>query len=143
MEHICYYTQPGHQTNLCLLNTAENWSTSKSSKVHLPIDWLRVGSQNKYNGCDGMHRYITVYELVCVFSTFLHVFLRRPRVDSRALGCGARWGGACTPRRKFGSRAGSVARALGVQSREIWQVIAGSLSAELHTPYVLSTNARL
>ena len=31
-----------------------------------------------------------------------------------------------TPRRKFGSRAGSVARGLGVQSREILQAIAGS-----------------
>ena len=40
-------------------------------------------------------------------------------------------GPVCTPRRKFGSRAGSVARALGVQSREIWQVITGLLSAEL------------
>ena len=29
-------------------------------------------------------------------------------------------GPACTPRYKFGFRAGSVARALGVQSREIW-----------------------
>ena len=34
-------------------------------------------------------------------------------------------GAARTPRRNFGSRGGSVARALGVQSREIWQVIAG------------------
>ena len=40
-------------------------------------------------------------------------------------------GPACTPRRKCGSRPGSVMRALGVQSRAIWQVIAGSLSAEL------------
>ena len=31
----------------------------------------------------------------------------------------------------FGPRAGSVARALGVQSREIRQVIAGLLSAEI------------
>ena len=36
-----------------------------------------------------------------------------------------------TPPRKFGSRAGSVARALGVQSHETWQVITGLLSAEL------------
>ena len=32
-----------------------------------------------------------------------------------------------------GSRAGFLARALGVQSREIWQLIAGSLSAELES----------
>ena len=38
---------------------------------------------------------------------------------------------ACTPRRKFGSRAGTVARTLGVQSHGIWQVITGLLSAEL------------
>ena len=35
-------------------------------------------------------------------------------------GCETRRGPACTPRRKFGSRPGCVARALGVQSREIW-----------------------
>ena len=39
---------------------------------------------------------------------------------------------ACTPRCKCGSRPGSVARALGVQSREIWQATTGSLSAELY-----------
>ena len=44
---------------------------------------------------------------------------------------GTQGGRAGTPRRKFGSRAGSVARALGVQIREIWQVITGLLSAEL------------
>ena len=33
-------------------------------------------------------------------------------------------------RRKFGYRAGSVERALGVQSCENWQVITGSVSAE-------------
>ena len=33
-------------------------------------------------------------------------------------------------RRKFGPRPGSVARALGVQSRTTWQLIAGSLSAQ-------------
>ena len=36
-----------------------------------------------------------------------------------------------TPRRKFWSPAGSVARTLGVQSRKIWQVITGLLSATL------------
>ena len=36
--------------------------------------------------------------------------------------------------RMFGSRAGPVARALGVQSRQIWQVLTGLLSAELLEP---------
>ena len=73
--------------------------------------------------------YITVYKRVCFGR--LHAFLRRPWVFPRALSCRAHKGPACTPRRKFGSRAGSVSRALGVRSREIWQVIAESLSAEL------------
>ena len=67
----------------------------------------------------------------CVFFSHLHVFLRRPWVPSRALGCGACTGPVCTQRCKCGSRAGSVALALGVQSREIWQVITGWLSVEL------------
>ena len=51
----------------------------------------------------------------------------------RALGCGARRGPACTPRRKLGSRPGCVAGDLGVQSREIWQINTAvvSLYAEL------------
>ena len=65
------------------------------------------------------------------FVLHLHAFLRRPWVFSRALGCGARRGPDCTPRRNFGSRAGSVARTLGVQSREIWLVTTGSLSDQL------------
>ena len=56
------------------------------------------------------------------FLGHLHGFLRRPWVFSHALVCGARRGPTCTPRSKF--RTGSVARALGVQSREIWQIIA-------------------
>ena len=70
------------------------------------------------------------YIVSVFFWRHLHAFVRRPWVFSRALGCEARRGPACTPRRKFGSRASSAARALGVQSREIWQVIAGLLSAE-------------
>ena len=57
-------------------------------------------------------------------------FLLRPRACPRVLGCGARRGAACTPRRKFGPRPGSVARAPGPQSRASWQAITGSLSAE-------------
>ena len=64
------------------------------------------------------------------FLGHLHAFLQRPCL-SRALGCGARRGLACTPRRMFRSRTGSVERALGVQSREISQEITGLLSAEL------------
>ena len=67
---------------------------------------------------------------VCVFYV-CRVFFRRPWFFSRALGYGARRGAACTPRRKFESRAGSLARTLGVQSREISQVSTGLLSAEL------------
>ena len=40
-------------------------------------------------------------------------------------------GAICTPRCKCGSRPESVACPLGVQSREIWHVTTGSLSAEL------------
>ena len=61
----------------------------------------------------------------------LQAFLFRPGVFSRTLGCGARRGPACTPRCKCGSRPSSVARALGVQSSEIWQVTTGSLSGQL------------
>ena len=67
----------------------------------------------------------------CVFFGHLHTFLRRPWVLSRALGCGARRGPACRQRRNFAFRACPVARAPGVQSCEIWQVITGLLSAEL------------
>ena len=65
-----------------------------------------------------------------LFFTFAR-FSPAPVGLSRALGCGAHRGAACTPRRKFGSRAGSVARALDVQSRQIRQVITGLLSVEL------------
>ena len=88
---------------------------------------------------NSQHNY--VYIPVC-FSTRYYVFIKlcvlpeyktslfRPRVFSRALGCGARRRPACTPRCKCGSRSGSVARALGVRSREIWRVPRGSLSAQ-------------
>ena len=53
----------------------------------------------------------------------------RPRIFSRALGCGARRGPACTLRHKPGPRLGSVARGLGAQSRASWEMITGSVSA--------------
>ena len=62
---------------------------------------------------------------------FVHFFsLSVAFLFSRALGCGARRGVACTPRCKCGSRRGSVARALSLQRREIWQETTGSLSDE-------------
>ena len=75
--------------------------------------------------------YLVCVRTKCTFFAEYKSFLFRPWVFSRDLGCGARRGAACTPQRKFGSRPGFVARALGVQSREIWQVIAGSLSDQL------------
>ena len=78
----------------------------------------------------------------CIFFKRSHAFLRRPWVFSRALGFGERRGAACAPRRKFGSRAGSVTRAQGVQRLKMWQVVAGLLSAEIEpskameNPYV-------
>ena len=54
----------------------------------------------------------------CTCFARLHALLGRPRVISRALGCGARRGAACTPRRKCWSRAGSVARSWCSKSRD-------------------------
>ena len=68
---------------------------------------------------------------MCFFRDICTLLSAACRFFSRALGCGARRGPACAPRRKFGSRLGSVARALGVPSREILQAITGLLSAEL------------
>ena len=67
----------------------------------------------------------------CDIFWHLHAFIRRPWIFSYALGCGVGRGAARTPRRKTGLRAGSVTRALGVQSREIWKVITGLISAVL------------
>ena len=80
--------------------------------------------------CVGTY-YIKSLLVLIVCSSHLHAFLRPPWVFSRALVCGARRGPACTPRCKLGYRAGSVARALGVKSREIWHVLTGLLSGEL------------
>ena len=81
--------------------------------------------------------YVTKYQ-----THFLWTFARfspAPVGLSRALGCRARRGATCTPRRKFGSRVGSMARALGVRSREMWRVITGSLSAELEPSKSMET----
>ena len=79
---------------------------------------------------------------VCMKCAFLHIgqlFLLRPWAVSRSLGCGSRRGPACTPRRKCVSRLGYVARALGAQSRTIWQVVAGSLPADLEPTRPIET----
>ena len=64
-------------------------------------------------------------------SAFFFLFL--PRVFSRALGCGAPRGLACTLRCKSGPWPRSMARALGVQSRENWQVVTGRHSEHLES----------
>ena len=48
-------------------------------------------------------------------------------------------GGRVSPRQQCGSRPGSVARVLGVQSGAIWQESAGSLSAELDPTMPMET----
>ena len=75
--------------------------------------------------------YDTWYMCICVLrvkTTFFahrHFFSFRSGVCSSYLGRIASRGSSCSPRRKCGSRPGCVARALGIQRREIWQEIAG------------------
>ena len=71
------------------------------------------------------HTYIYTSSMKYTFFAEHATFLLGAPVFSRALGCAARMGLACTPRRKCGSRPGSVARALGLQGREFWQVTTG------------------
>ena len=66
-------------------------------------------------------------------------FLLRPQVFSRKLGCAARKEFACTPRRKCEPRPRSVARALGLQSREFWQTTTGSHSDLLEPSRTMET----
>ena len=80
---------------------------------------------------------IIMYEMH-FFAEFI-VFLLQPRVFSRALVCGALRKAACTRWSKCGSRPDSVTRALCIQSREIWQVIAGLLSDELEPTKPMQT----
>ena len=75
--------------------------------------------------------YITMYRSTkCFFCTFARFSPAPVGLFSRSRLRGTQ-GVACTPRREFVSQAGSVARALGVRSREIWQVIMGLHSASL------------
>ena len=91
-------------------------STSNNASYEPDNKWYHITSLiNVYE--------IDVFRIMQNFSPDRH-----PRVFSRALGCGARKGPASTPRRKCGSRPGSLARALGSQSCEIWQVSTGLLS---------------
>ena len=75
--------------------------------------------------------------VICIWTqrTFFCTFARPARPFAGLFSCsrlrGTQGGRVYTiNRRKFGPRPGSVARALGVQSRANWQVITGSLSAE-------------
>ena len=111
-----------------------------SSVYLVPCTVLTVGSL-KVRGFDGIGSALFGPSLevrICIYQVYdffgggaeYKTFLLWPRVFSRALGCGARRGLACTPRCKCGSRAASVARALGVQNRGIWRVTTGSLCDE-------------
>ena len=72
-------------------------------------------SYTKYQ--DGVYMSMCWYEIHFFFSE-RNVFLLGQPVYSRALGCVARRGAACTPRRKCEPWPRSVASALGLQSRE-------------------------
>ena len=102
-----------HYRTILFLDRKVKNSSSESDCIRISRDYSR-----------------SICVCICMKSTFFldykTLFLRL-RVFPPALGCGARRETACTPRRKCGS----VARALGVQSREIWQLIAGLLSDQL------------
>ena len=65
------------------------------------------------------------YYYVRIYIAHRHFFLCRPRVFSRVLGSGTRREPSRTPRPKCGPWKRPVARALGVQSHENWQVTTG------------------
>ena len=79
------------------------------------------------------------YQIICTcikcpFFALWQAFLFRPRIFSRALGCGARGGGACALRCNFWPRPGSEAHVLGVRSRASWLFFTGFLSAMPRRP---------
>ena len=103
------------------------------------------GERSESYSCDTILDMLHIFICMeCTFFAHSHALLFRSRVFSRALGCGARRGPACTLRSKIGPRPGSVASALGVQSRGELALFVGSLSAkpdlsktmETHTKYV-------
>ena len=83
-------------------------------------------------GCKGTAR---IRVCVCAKRVFFcgiqNFYLPAAGLFSRSRLRGTQGAPACTPRCKCGSWPGSVARARGVKSREIWQVVAGLLSDEL------------
>ena len=82
--------------------------------------------------------YVCMYEMHC-FCPFGPLFCSGRGSFSRAVGCEARRGSRVYLRRKFGSRPALVASALGVQSRAVWQVITGSVSASPSLARTLET----
>ena len=92
---------------------ANNMWQNKLNDVHRRPDWTEKLGLQMYV------RIQLVKAIVIVLKTGLfpeyETFYFRPRVFSRALGCGARRGPMCRPRRKCGSRPRSVVRALGVK----------------------------
>ena len=73
-----------------------------------------------------------LYNTVYVYQLYLFLQICMPHSAGRgsffALSAAGHAGGRVYTRRKSGPRSSSVARALGVQSCAIWQVITGSLS---------------
>ena len=88
------------------------------------------GERSESYSCDTILDMLHIFICMeCTFFAHSHALLFRSRVFSRALGCGARRGPACTHGASFGPWPCSVARALGVQSHSSWQVITGMHSA--------------
>ena len=85
----------------------------------------------------------TVCSLKCDFFAHRQFLLFRPRVCSRALGPGARRESARTPLRMFGPWLRSVTRALGVQSRENWQVTTGRHSEHVQPSRSIQTHIQV
>ena len=83
--------------------------------------------------------------LLCIKLFFLahRHFLFRPRVFSSALGSVAHREPARTPWRKFGPWPRSAARALGVQSRENWQVTTGGHSEHVEPSRPMQTRVKV
>ena len=84
------------------------------------------------------------YQIICTcikcpFFALWQAFLFRPRIFSRALGCGARGGGACALRCNFWPRPGSEAHVLGVRSRASWLLFTGLLFATPSLPRTMET----
>ena len=82
--------------------------------------------------------------LICMCMKSFFLWNTKPFSSGRGFflalsAAGAQGRGACTTRRKRGSQPGSATRARGVQSLEIWQVIAGLLSGPLEPTRPMQT----